>query len=50
VLRPERGQPEFPGYEPAGYLEVFRNKQLIGHPAIVTPPVAAAGAGGDGRS
>ena len=36
VLRPERGQPEFPGYEPVGYREVFRNEQLIAHPAIVT--------------
>ena len=36
VLRPERGQPEFPGYEPAGYREVVRNEQLIAHPAIVT--------------
>ena len=36
VLRPERGQPEFPGYEPVGYREVFRNEQLIAHRAIVT--------------
>src|SRR5580693_1977899 len=36
VLRPERGQPEFPGYEPVGYREVVRNEQLIAHPAILT--------------
>ena len=36
VLRPERGQPEFPGYEPLGYREVFRDEQLVVHPAILT--------------
>jgi hypothetical protein len=37
MLRPERGQPEFPGYEPIGYREVFRNEQPIAHRAILTP-------------
>jgi hypothetical protein len=36
MLRPERGQPEFPGCEPIGYREVFRNEQLIVNPAILT--------------
>jgi hypothetical protein len=36
VLWPERGQPEFPGDEPVGCREIFRNEQLIAHPAILT--------------
>jgi hypothetical protein len=31
MLRPERGQPEFPRYELIGYREVFRNERLIAH-------------------
>ena len=35
VLRPERDQPEFPGYEPVWYCEVCRNEQLVAHPAML---------------